>query len=417
MTSNFSNQNKYYQLYIYFVFLLFVALCGGAVGVLIAVFLKIVKLSIIFLWEVVPFVLSSPLYPLILCTTGGIIIGLWEKKTGALLLTFEEVILKYKKEKTISYKYLHITFLSALFPLIFGGSVGPEAGLSNVIAGAFCWVRDRYKTAMVSISRDISNKKRVSMRAMIKTPIHSYIGHTIHADGKTYNISKVQQWVVYITAAFGGIISIRLINSFLQFGKTNFIKLNNFSIGMNEMIAILPLVLLGILCGILFLLIGKITHNIFAPLNEKKVVRAVLGGMILGSVSLFIPMVLFSGEESIFTLTRDWQSYTPGMLLITCALKIIIINVCLHSGWRGGNFFPILFCAASLGYGLSGIFPLNAEFVVLTLMSAFVSAVVGQPLIVIAICMVFSPLQAIIPISIAAFIGGKLPFLKTLRHS
>lgn len=417
MTSNFTNQNKYYKLYIYFIFLLFVAICGGAVGAITAIFLKIMKLSTILLWEIVPGMLSTPIYPFILCTAGGIVIGLWEKKTGSLLLTFEEIISKYKKEKTISYENLHITFLSALFPLIFGGSVGPEAGLSNVIAGAFCWVRDRYKTAMVAISRDISNKKRVTIRAMVKTPIQSFIGQTIHADGKTYNISKTQQRMVYAAAALGGITAIRLINGIFQFERAVSVKLDNFSFGIDEMVAILPLVILGILCGIVFLLIGRIMRCIFAPLNEKKIFRAVMGGMILGIISLFVPMALFSGEESMHILSRDWQYYTSSTLLITCAVKIVIINICLQSGWKGGNFFPILFCSVSLGYGLAGIFPVNADFAVLTLMSAFVSAVVGKPIIVIAICMIFAPLTAIVPISIAAFIGGKMPFMKNFRHS
>ena len=38
-----------------------------------------------------------------------------------------------------------VGFAGALLPLLFGASIGPEAGLTDVIAGACTWVGDRLK--------------------------------------------------------------------------------------------------------------------------------------------------------------------------------------------------------------------------------------------------------------------------------
>lgn len=46
----------------------------------------------------------------------------------------EEVIHEYKVTKTIEYKHLPQYIVCAFLPLIFGGSIGPEAGLFGTVA-------------------------------------------------------------------------------------------------------------------------------------------------------------------------------------------------------------------------------------------------------------------------------------------
>ena len=52
---------------------------------------------------------------------------------------------KVKGEGRYPYDHLGKRSLSALLPLLFGGSVGPEAGLTGVIAGLCTWVGDRMR--------------------------------------------------------------------------------------------------------------------------------------------------------------------------------------------------------------------------------------------------------------------------------
>ena len=70
--------NKKLQNHIYLI--IFCALIGGFAGTVIWVFLKIMSVGMEFLWESLPEQMSSPLYPLAICTVGGAIAGIFRKK-------------------------------------------------------------------------------------------------------------------------------------------------------------------------------------------------------------------------------------------------------------------------------------------------------------------------------------------------
>ena len=63
-------------------FLFYTILLGAIVGAIVWAFLKVMNLGIEFLWDYVPSQINFPLYTLILCTVGGLLVGLWKKKFG-----------------------------------------------------------------------------------------------------------------------------------------------------------------------------------------------------------------------------------------------------------------------------------------------------------------------------------------------
>ena len=67
------------------------------------------------------------------------------KEFGSLPEELPQVMGRVKKEGSYPYDNLHILIVSALLPLIFGGVIRPEAGLTGVIVGLCCWVGDRLK--------------------------------------------------------------------------------------------------------------------------------------------------------------------------------------------------------------------------------------------------------------------------------
>ncbi|HPR91663.1 MAG TPA: chloride channel protein [Candidatus Dojkabacteria bacterium] len=401
------------------VFAIFIMACGGVVGAVAALFLQIMHFIIEFLWTTIPNSIPLSLsvgginlqpYSIVLCAVGGLLIGLWQKKYGNYPNTLDEVVKTYKTTKNIRYDNLHVICIAAILPLIFGGSIGPEAGLAGIIAGLFCWVRDKYKTGIIKMLESHSEKKRTTLRTFINKPLYHIIGTVVTANSQTYTISIIQRWTVYIVASIGGVVSFRLIGKLFSSDGLALARFSQITFGLNELLAFFPLIALGIVCGALFLLCQKLTGIIFAPLEEKKVLRAVICGVVFGTVGMFLPYTMYSGEKQMLDLVKNWQSWTMPMLFVTGFVKILMINLCNSGGWRGGNFFPSLFCATAIGFGLAEIFPVNASFIILTFMAAYTAMALGQPLIVAALCMLFAPLSAIIPIVIAAFIGGKLHF-------
>ena len=113
----------------------FCTLTGATAGGVVWLFLKIMSEAMGLIWEWIPGQVSIPFYTILVCTIGGIVIGLFRRKYGDYPEDLETVIGKVKKEKHYEYKNMLIMLLVALLPLLMGSSVGPEAGLTGVIVG------------------------------------------------------------------------------------------------------------------------------------------------------------------------------------------------------------------------------------------------------------------------------------------
>ena len=80
-----------------------------------------------------------------MCFIGGLLIGLWKDKYGDSPEELAVVMRKVKKDHRYSYENIFQSIVSALLPLVFGASIGPEAGLTGIIAGLCTWVSDKLK--------------------------------------------------------------------------------------------------------------------------------------------------------------------------------------------------------------------------------------------------------------------------------
>lgn len=87
--------------------------------------------SIELVWDIIPSTYTIPFYTIIVCTIGGLIIGIWRKKFGDYPEELSTVITTVKENNNrYEYKNLPQMTVAAILPLIFGGSIGPEARIN-----------------------------------------------------------------------------------------------------------------------------------------------------------------------------------------------------------------------------------------------------------------------------------------------
>ena len=132
------------------------------------------------------------------------------------------------------------------------------------------------------------------------------------------------------------------------------------------------------------------TFNQFAQrLPGPPVVRAVLGGMLLGAIIVVYPQTFGLGEQ----VVRDalMMELTVGILLTLIFAKMLATSVSFAAGFTGGVFGPALFIGAmmgtAVGLGVDALAEVASSPAVYGVagMGAVISRVVGSPIATILI--------------------------------
>ena len=374
-------------------FLASVAVTGAFAGAAVWLFFFAMEHGIDYLWTEIPHALgvaspelaSGPFgflpYPFFVCLLGGLLIGLYEKMTGTKTDDLNQVMAKVKRDGRYPYDNLGKLSLAALLPLLFGGSIGPEAGLTGVIAGLCSWVGDRMRRFGAEFRELTLLGTQAALTALFTAPVFGFVAPLAgSADGQgagdgddsesgeiIIRLPKAQKTVVYGIAIAGGLGT--------------------------------------------YLLLGQLAHAI----GERPVVKAMLAGLALAICGTVLPYTMFAGETQADVLMETYLTIPAGVLIATGLVKAMLAPALINLGWRGGHFFPVIFSGVSLGYGLAILTGADPVFCVAVCTASTTGAVMRQPVMVVGLLLMCFPLKGIVCMIIAAVIAAGIPLPKPLR--
>ena len=75
-----------------FLYYIFCGFSGAVTSLIVWLFLKLMGLGIGLVWDIIPSNFDFKFYPIIVCTAGGIILGIWQKLTNAVPDELDEVM-------------------------------------------------------------------------------------------------------------------------------------------------------------------------------------------------------------------------------------------------------------------------------------------------------------------------------------
>lgn len=385
---------------------------GGVIAGIIWSFLKLLNIGIEFIWEWGKDSVNFPLYTIAVCLLGGLIIGLYQKKFGAYPEELETVMGKVKKDKYYPYNNVFVICIAALLPLLFGGSIGPEAGLTGVIVGLCYWVGDRIKFVNVHLKEITKIGLSTAIGTIFGAPL---FGLVMPIEEKTdydkeITVSKFSKTIYIIVSVMSAFGVFSLLNSFFG-GGIGIPQIEYAKITSNEQIFGIPLALAGVVLGICYLVFDRFTMAFFMKLQGKIgiVISTMMGGLILGVMGTYFPLTMFSGEESMGEIITTYKEYAPWLLILTGLLKLLLTNVCIKSGWRGGHFFPVIFSGVSVGCGVAILTGLNSAFCMGVITAGLLGVIMKKPFAVSLLLMLCFPLRVIPWLIISAFIGSFIP--------
>jgi len=387
--------------------MLYSLIIGAITGIVVWSFLRVMNISINLIWNKIPSIIEIPFYTIIVCTLGGFIIGLIKKKYGNYPEELEEVISKVKKDGKYSYKNIKSLIVNAILPLIFGGSIGPEAGLTGIIAALCSWIGDKLK----NIFKEMKELTQIGISATLGTifssPMFGFIEPIESDSNQETKIPKKSKMVLYFLSIFGAFGIFILLNNIFNI-KMGLISFTDLIIGKKEWLFIIPLIIIGIISGMFYAYTHKCIKKISTPLENKYIIKGLLAGLILGISGTLLPYTMFSGEHQLHDIANNWQEIGIIILIVTGLVKLIITNICIEFGFKGGHFFPCIFSGVVLGYASSIIFNINPIFSVIIVTTTLMAYLLNKPLATILLLMIMFPVSAIPVMLLAAVIGSSV---------
>jgi len=388
----------------YYLLMVYAALFGALSSLLTAGYITIYHLGINFFQQVSLSVLNINIWPLILLSGAGVLIGLLIKffgQRGGLGVSQQE----YAKTGRLNPRDLPSILPQAFITLWSGAAVGPEGPLVFLTGGVGTFFSDRLKLQKDDVQVLVYSSIAGAFGGFFGQPVIGALGAIEYMFIKELDINRH-----FIPGLIAG--SVGWAVYYLLLG-TSFLGIYDFpSYDSPRLVDLWLAFLVGVIAGfigIMYKLIFGILHLAFSRLNKRPVSRAVIGGVIIGLIGSFLPLTLYSGQEQLLQIIHNPAAFGIGLLLLLFLVKALLTSTSYATGFDGGPIFPLLFIGGTLGLMLSKILTFIPEGVgVMAGMAGVACAVFPLPLTVVLLLGLMGGQIDLIPIIAIGAVTGFL---------
>lgn len=391
--------------------IIFSVILGMVAGAVIWSFLKAVGFFTEVIWEDLREQIDYKWYAVIVCTIGGLIIGFFRKSFGDYPEELVTIMSKVKKEGHYDYSHMLVILVAAFLPLVFGASIGPEAGLTGVIVGLCYWVGDNVKYAKANEKEYSEIGEAVTLGVLFHVPLFGIFAVEEELAGEEagqISLPKPVKLLLYGGAIAGGLLAYDGLSHFFGVAMEGFPSFDTVSMEAYDYLAMAVYVLAGVVLAYIFVVCEYVCERIYSLLPA--VVGETLGGLVLGVIITFVPMVAFSGEEQMGQMAEDYTLYLPVAFAVIALIKVFLTTFCIKMGMKGGHFFPLIFACACMGFAVGipffGYDLGHLVFAAGTVTAACLGAQMKKPIAVALLCLLCFPVKMLFFIFLAAAIGA-----------
>lgn len=306
----------------------------------------------------------------------------------------------------IPFRATLIRLASSLFSVSSGSSIGREGGMVQLSAMLVSVLGQKRRMSPARLRLLVGCGGAAGLAAAYNTPL---AGALFIAEIVTGSLS-IEVLGPLIIAAFTSTLVVRhWIGAQPLFTSRD--------IMLTQDVDLLPLVILGVLCGILaplFLVGLSFSRKLFDKLHLPTPLRLASGGLGIGLLSLKTPEVWGNGYSVVESLLSQPQD--PRQVVIILGMKILATFLAVGSGAIGGVFTTTLLLGASTGWLFGSeillFYPsLGADPVYFSAvaMGAFLAGTSHAPIM--AILMIFEmtlDANLVFPLILSALIAGYL---------
>jgi H+/Cl- antiporter ClcA len=392
-----------------------VTLLGAASALISFIFMALVHQGTLLIWEQASLALGIDprLFTLVVCTFGGLLVGLLVKYFGDHSGIFAEVMLEFGRTGRFDYRNAPGIMITAFVSLISGASLGPEAPLADACGGMGTLVSDQLKLNPQETRTMGYSGVSGMLAAFITNPFGGALLSLESAQGGVSG-AQIYFWGLFpslLASAVATVVFVALSGTFFE----TLYKFPKYTPQLVDLFYAVPLGLIGGFVGLLFMLSLKRLQQLFQGMKGRVVLRGVVGGLGMGIIGALLPLTLFSGEAETTDLILHAAEIGVGMLIVLAAAKLFATSLLLATGWKGGYIFPIMFSGIAMGLAVNLLFPTIpiAVAVAATMAGALVAAL-KAPLFAALFSMVLVQTETAAVIAIAVVVSALLTALFAL---
>lgn len=395
-----------------------VALLGIVSAVVTFVFMAFVNGSIAWIWEQAALALGMDprLFTLLVCTLGGLLVGLLVNYFGDHNAIFSELMLEFGKTGRFDYRHAPGILVTSFISLIAGAALGPEAALADTCGGIGTWIADKLKLE----EKETRTMGFGGLSAMLGAFVTNPFG------GALLSLESAQGGMTGMTIYFWGLFPSLLASAV---ATTVFVALTGsffdtlyafpaYTPRLTDLLWAVPFSLIGGLAGLIFMFVFQRLRQLMQPLKNHLVLRSVIGGLGMGIIGALLPLTLFSGEEGSTELIKQAATIGFGTLILLAICKLLATSLLLATGWKGGYIFPIMFAGVALGMAGKLLFPFvpTAVIVASTLAGVLVASL-RAPLFAALFTLVLVQAETAPVVAVAVIVSSFLMALVVLRQA
>lgn len=328
-------------------------LLGLISAIMTFIFMVLVNVGQGLIWEQAAAAtgLAAPIFTIVVCTLGGLLVGILVRIFGDHSGIFAEMIAEFGVTGRFNYRHAPGIVLTGLVSLISGGSLGPEAPMADACGATGTWLGDRLKLD----ERSTRSLGFSGLSGMLAAFITSPFG------GAVLSLESARAGISYPWTLFPSLLASAVSTvAFVMFTGAFFGRLYAFpdyQPVLKDLLLAVPLGLAGALAGAIFIVSIAWLRKLMQPLRKHLILRGLLGGLILGIAGALMPLILFSGEEQTTVLIEQASQIGATTLIVLALVKLLLTSLLLVTGWKGGYIFPTMFAGVALGMAANLLFP------------------------------------------------------------
>jgi H+/Cl- antiporter ClcA len=317
--------------------------------------------------------LDGSLWWVAVTASAGVLVGVLRRVfrlPAKLPGTFAEV-----KEQRVEPATVPAAVAVSLVSLVGGASLGPEDALGKMGGGLGTWVSERRK-----LNEDVQATNTLSGMSgayggLLASPILATILVLEVAPLKARRFAET-----LVASLLCSSISFAIYFAIAGSTFVGIFAVPSYQYKDWHLLAAVPLGLVAGGLALIMVVVVGVMRKVTAPLAERTILRAAIGGVLFGLVGVALPLTLFTGTDQLSKVIHDGATLGAGLLIAVVFAKMLVFGLCGATGFVGGPFLVMVFIGGTAGTAAHVLIPgLPEGLAFATMFAALPGALVAAP--------------------------------------